>query len=103
MQSEFGPKTLGSSNPLLSKLWAEYPSTKMLNVRTKKCLNKKSSLKDFRLPQTFKNPLHFWLTTELLLFILYFVLFYKDKSVSFPTWKWVTILHGFNIESIYCR
>lgn len=57
MQSEFGPNTLRCSNPLLSELWPEYPSTKMLNVHIKKHLNKKSSLKDFRLPQTFENLL----------------------------------------------
>lgn len=50
MQSEFGPNTLRCSNPLLSELCPEYPSTKMLNVHKKKHLNKKSSLKDFRLP-----------------------------------------------------
>lgn len=84
MQSEFGPNTLRCSNPLLSELWPEYPSTKMLNVHIKKHLNKKSSLKDFRLPQTFENLLLFWLTTQLLLFILHFVVFHKDKSASFP-------------------
>lgn len=27
------------------------------------------------------------------------MVFHDDKSVSFPTWKWVTTLHGFNIHS----
>lgn len=84
MQSEFGPNIVRSSTPLLSELYSEYqyPSTKMLfNVHIKKHLNKKSNLKDFRLPETSENLWLFWLTTQHLLFLLHFVVFCKDKSI----------------------